>query len=133
MKNCHYLVFAIDPITNKQNKIGLAGNTLRVFRCSSALAYSKTLRALAKQQWLIKPIDGPLKVEVIFHVPRPKTISIKKRKYPHCKPDLDNLEKLLWDALEGIVFVNDSRIVTKTISKQYSSEGMIEVKIRVLK
>lgn len=131
MKNSDYFVFHLDPISNAKNKISFAGNRPRVFKSSSAVQYQKTLRELVKMQWDKAPIDKPLKVEVVFHIARPR--SIKNRKYPHCKPDLDNLEKLLWDSFEGIVFVNDSRIVTKTISKQYSNEGMIEVKIRVLR
>jgi len=34
-------------------------------------------------------------------------------KYKTTKPDLDNLEKMLWDAMEGIVFINDSLICEK--------------------
>lgn len=34
--------------------------------------------------------------------------------WPKCtKPDMDNLEKLLWDACEGVVYVNDSLIWRK--------------------
>ena len=36
------------------------------------------------------------------------------------KPDNDNLEKLIWDAMEGLVYENDSRIVSKNgIFKRY--------------
>ena len=45
---------------------------------------------------------------VTFRLTRPKSV---KSKYPHKKPDLDNLIKAVWDALEGVVYINDSRIV----------------------
>ena len=38
-------------------------------------------------------------------------------KLPAAKPDLDNLDKLVLDALEGIVFHNDSQAVQQCIQK----------------
>jgi Holliday junction resolvase RusA-like endonuclease len=35
------------------------------------------------------------------------------------KPDLDNLDKFVLDALQGLIFANDSQIVSQTICKSY--------------
>jgi Holliday junction resolvase RusA-like endonuclease len=35
------------------------------------------------------------------------------------RPDLDNLDKFVLDALQGLIFENDSQIVSQTISKSY--------------
>lgn len=46
------------------------------------------------------------------------------------KPDIDNLEKNLWDALNGIVFVDDSLICVKNqIVKRYSLRPRICLEI----
>jgi len=130
LKNADYLCFPIDPIPKGQLFVTRTG---RSYWPKKVTQYMEEIRAMAKKQWKKEPLDKPLKVEVVFHIPRPKSVSMKKRKYPSVKPDLDNLLKSFFDALEGVVFVNDSRIVTMTVSKQYSSEGNIELKIRALK
>lgn len=131
MKNAHYLVFHVDPTpTNghKRTKTGIQ------YMPKHLKDYKEEIRRAAKAQWGARKIlDDALKVEVIFHLSRPASISVKKRKYPCVKPDLDNLEKILYDSMEGVIYINDSRIVTKTVSKWYSTQGMIEVKVKVLK
>jgi len=53
--------------------------------------------------------------------------------FKNTKPDLDNLEKLLFDALQGVVYVNDSQIYKKKyISKIYGLTPGIELEIEVL-
>jgi len=48
------------------------------------------------------------------------------------KPDLDNLEKLLFDAMQGVVFVNDSQIYKKEfVLKLYGKEPKIIVEMEV--
>ena len=77
------------------------------------------------------PYDEPIAVEVLFVFPPLSTFSKKKKAeiesgviyYKETKPDLtDNLNKGVFDALEGIVYVNDSRICAVTSKKIY---GMI--------
>ena len=73
--------------------------------------------------------DGPLHLQLVFKMPRPR--SVKGQRYPAVKPDLSNLEKAVEDALEGIVYTNDSRIVSKTSRKIYSEDGFSGVYIKV--
>ena len=67
-------------------------------------------------------IDGPVRIEYVhFIFPIPKSISNKKKDLiiegnePECykttRPDIDNCMKALWDACNGILFTDDSRIV----------------------
>lgn len=58
-----------------------------------------------------KPWDCPVLVtKIIVRRTRPKS---NKDPYPHKRPDLDNLEKAFFDALSGMVYVDDARIVKK--------------------
>ena len=75
-----------------------------------------------------KLLDGPLALEATFYLLRPKSIP-KKRKYPHTKPDLDNLIKAVCDALKGLIYTEDSRIVDKIIRKRYGDPPRVELKI----
>lgn len=75
-------------------------------------------------------LDGPLELIAIFYLARPKS-SPKSRKWPDTRPDLDNLEKAVTDALHGIVYYNDSRICRMVVEKRFG-EPRIEISIREL-
>lgn len=45
------------------------------------------------------------------------------------KPDKDNLDKPVQDAMEGLVYTNDSRIYHSTVEKVYSETPGIEIKV----
>lgn len=83
-----------------------------------------------------EPLDGPLAVTVTVILPIPNLFSAKKRDkairgevLPYKKPDLDNVEKSLWDALQGIYYTNDSRICRKNIQKIYGEQPGMMVEI----
>lgn len=64
-----------------------------------------------------EPFDGPLRVQVTFYLPKPRTVT---RELPSVKPDLDKLQRALGDMLTiaGII-ADDARIVTWHSSKRY--------------
>ena len=77
-----------------------------------------------------KPLEGPLVVELFFAMPRPKSLP-KKVIYHTKKPDVDNLQKSVIDALaNAAIFKNDSQIVYKTATKYYSDRPGVKVVIR---
>lgn len=76
-----------------------------------------------------KLLDGPLCLDVSFFLLRPKSRP-KKEKYPDRKPDLDNLVKSVKDALEGIIYTNDSRITDEVVRKRYGDPPRVEITIR---
>lgn len=75
--------------------------------------------------------DGPIRMHARFIFPWPTGTSAKKRKsgcfWKATKPDLDNLEKLLNDAAEGVIYMNDSRIADKHVQKVYGDTPCIEI------
>jgi len=82
------------------------------------------------------PYDCALEVDVTFVFPPPSTFSKKKLEqlksgvkfYKTTKPDLtDNLMKGLFDAMEGIIYVNDSRVCKIQSEKIYGLIPMIEI------
>jgi Holliday junction resolvase RusA-like endonuclease len=73
-------------------------------------------------QYKGEPLDCPLCVVITAWRTRPKTRA--KDVWADTKPDYDNIEKLLGDALEGILWVNDSRIVDGRCVKKYAPPGV---------
>ncbi len=74
------------------------------------------------------PLDEPLGMGLQFDLPRPKSLS-KKRQWPSVKPDLDNLVKAIQDALNGVYYVDDSRICEMVIRKRYGPNPGVEISL----
>ena len=74
------------------------------------------------------PKDVPLHMTAIFYRTRPKHLK-KSVLYPTTRPDLDNYFKLLIDALQGFLFIDDSQIVSMNTAKLFGSPPRIELEI----
>lgn len=91
------------------------------------------VRALIAEKWAaehgVDRREGPIGMAILVLFPRPKSHFTNKPHphelkenmpiYPTVKPDFDNLEKLVADALQGVAFLDDSQIVQTTFQKQY--------------
>ena len=79
---------------------------------NSFKAVSKLVAKVAMKG--LPPFLGPLRVDVEFVLPRPKRLVWKNKKMPRerhiIKPDRDNLEKSIFDALNGIVWGDDCQV-----------------------
>lgn len=101
------------------------------------VAYQRVVSTIARNYMRGKaPIDAPVNV-IITHVkPRPKSHTIAQKAVPWAttKPDLDNIAKVILDAMNGIVFSDDSRVALLSIQKVYrhSQEEYIEVSVHDL-
>lgn len=77
---------------------------------------------------------APLSIRVMAFFSIPKSWSNKKRlqaiagDIQHTtKPDLDNLLKIVCDALNGIIYDDDKQIVAASVSKHYSETPRVEI------
>ena len=73
------------------------------------------------------PLLGPLYVHVEAVFPRPKALQTKKlanvRMWHQKKPDRDNLDKAVLDALTGIAWVDDCQVCDGGQRKRYTHPG----------
>ena len=58
--------------------------------------------------------DKPIEIWITAVFPKAKT---SKKEYPTLKPDIDNIQKAVFDGLNGIAYNDDKQIVTATIHK----------------
>ena len=78
--------------------------------------YMATIKQMASDAMLGKPpIDGPVTMKVVAVFPWPKSMSARKRALPGAerkasRPDLDNLVKIVKDALNLVVYSDDAQI-----------------------
>lgn len=95
--------------------------------------YNPSRKHKAAAQWSLatqyhdKPLEGPLEILLEFYFSAPVSCSKKKQReiysgsIPYTKkPDVDNLIKLTLDAMNGIVFKDDSLVVKISAIKCYS-------------
>lgn len=71
-------------------------------------------------------LDGPLELIVTVNLEKPTSWSKRKcaeTKFPTGKPDLDNVAKLIGDALNGIVWRDDSQIAALHIARRFVTGG----------
>lgn len=78
--------------------------------------------------------EQSLKAEVLIGASIPKSYSKKKQALcrdgmivPAKKPDVDNVLKAVFDALQGYAYEDDSQIVVIHAEKMYSEEPFVEV------
>lgn len=75
-------------------------------------------------------LAGPVLVRLRFWLPRPK--SLPKRVVEHVtKPDLDKLVRAVFDALTGVVWVDDNQVVRVDARKRYEVAGGPHVEVSV--
>ena len=88
-------------------------------------AFKATVRLSAKVAYHGAPLDKPLNVSLVFVMPRPTNLIWKKRdmpRLPHAKkPDADNLVKSVFDALNGLLWVDDSQVHCLSVVKWIAS------------
>lgn len=83
-----------------------------------------------------KPLEGRINVKIVAHFPLPKQASKKDKEQmllgniaPTKKPDIDNIVKIILDALNKIAFADDNQITKMEVEKIYGEEEKVYVKI----
>lgn len=71
-------------------------------------------------------LDGPLRLTVDVYVLRPKSV---KREYPVGRPDLSNYVKAIEDALNRVIWTDDSRVVELVARKLYGDPPRVDILI----
>lgn len=65
-----------------------------------------------------EPLDGPLQVDMLFYMERPKTV---RRDYPTVVPDLSKLVRAVEDSLtDAGIWADDARVVDMHAAKAYA-------------
>lgn len=112
------------PFRRKDGTIGVAvheggkAQSLKQWRAAIAAC----ARLWLEQNGMPAPVDGPVGINVTFYLPRPKSAP-KRVQHPATKPDWDKLARAVGDALKGIAYTEDSRIVDAHVSKRFAIDS----------
>jgi len=94
--------------------------------------YTEYKRLIRMQTKIAKPLEGAIKLSVVFQFKKPKSWSKKKRAaaYWHTqKPDTDNLLKGIKDALNKLAYWDDSQICDLDAVKVWGETDKIVVEL----
>lgn len=85
------------------------------------------------------PLDGPLKIRFTFYAQRPTghygsgrnsdRLKPSAPPYPTSRPDALKLARAVEDALSGILYRDDSQIVTELLEKRYGTPERVEIQV----
>lgn len=102
---------------------------------------TKDYENLIKQYFKVKypryePLDGRVAIKIIAYFEVTKNTTKKDKKLieegllsPTKKPDIDNIVKIILDALNKMAFKDDNQITKLEVEKLYGAEEKIVVKV----
>jgi len=110
----HTYIIDVDPVAKGRPRFTKAG---RAYTPQKTKQFSEDVKEYM-EMYFIEKLEGALHVDLTFFIKRPKTV---RRKYPTVKPDIDNFEKAIYDALNEILWHDDCQIVSHNVAKKYST------------
>jgi len=101
----------------KNGRVVMVESSLKVKPWRATVA-EQTARYMSWET--LNPLDKPVEIALVFHLPRPKTV---KREWPSVKPDLDKLIRSTFDGLTtGGLYADDALVIAVSASKQYATD-----------
>ena len=133
------MILHIEPVEQARPRATHRGRHITMYDPTKVKKFKKELSQLARSQYKDEPLDGMLEVEISFYRQVQKSLSKKERARrlsgehrPTVKPDLDNYIKSTLDALNGVLWADDARIVDLHAHKYYSDDPHIEITVTEL-
>lgn len=94
----------------------------------------------AQKEYPYNPVVCPVMLHLIFTMPRPKshygtgrnseTLKASAPSWPTVKPDLTKMLRAVEDALKGVVWKDDSQVVSQVTLKRYGDRPGVDVMIK---
>lgn len=126
-----------NPVPKGRPRFSKVGGFVRSYTPKKTSDYEAQVKAIAQQAMTREPLETPLAAFLYFRLPIPKSYPKKRiaaclagSERPIKKPDLDNLAKSVLDGLNGVVWADDSQIVSLHVTKVYASAPGVDVHIR---
>ncbi len=140
--NDYTLVVLGDPKAQGRARARNAGKFIQIYDDPKSAKKKREFGVIIQEQAPEKLLDCPLRVDLVFCMPRPqghygtgRNAGVLKSSAPinHTKrPDIDNLRKLVMDAMTGIFWRDDSLVCEGTTWKRYSDRPRTEIYIKKL-
>ncbi len=111
--------------------------TGRIYTPQNTRSYEELIRQYFKIKYpRYETLEGRLAVKIIAYFKPAKNTTKKNRELmlsgtlsPIKKPDIDNIGKVMLDALNKIAFKDDNQVTKLEVEKKYNDEEKVYIKI----
>ena len=134
------VMFSVEgtPIGKGRPKFARRGNFVSTYTPTKTRDYEAIIAQAAKEAMATaEPLKTPVAAYIYITVPIPQSYSKKRTEAclkdierPTKKPDIDNVAKCFLDAMNDVVYKDDTQVLTLHVTKVYGSVGMVEVMVR---
>jgi Holliday junction resolvase RusA-like endonuclease len=127
-----------NPIGKGRPKFARRGNFVSTYTPTKTRDYETVIKEAAKKAMGSNELlETPVTVAIYITVPIPQSYSKKRTEAclkdierPIKKPDIDNIAKCFLDAMNDIVYKDDTQVLTLHVTKVYGTVGMVEVMVK---
>jgi len=127
----------LEPKGKGRPRFSRHGKFTKVYTDQATLDYETAIQAYAsKAMGAQKPLEIPVGVYLYIRLPVPQSYSKKRTEAclagserPSKKPDIDNVAKCFLDAMNGVIYLDDTQVVDLHIKKLYSAVAGVDVAI----
>lgn len=124
-----------EPVGKGRPKFSSRGGFARAYTPKKTIDYEKKV----KESYTGEKFEGALRVEITAFFPVPKSTSKKNRAKMlsdeiKCtkKPDIDNIAKIILDALNGVAYEDDKQVISLEVNKMYGEVPKVAVSLQEL-
>jgi len=134
------IVIMGEPVAQGRPRFSTASGFVRAYDPAKSKDYKQYVRLAASQQMEgNSPMEGALSLSIVVYRGLPASWSkirtgeaLRGALRPTTRPDLDNYVKGIKDALKGVVWADDSQVVSyrEPFGKWYSTKPRIVIEVR---
>lgn len=135
------LVIEGEPIGKGRPRVTNRGSFAHAYTPSKTKNYERLIQNTFLSKYNYEDIlQGPIEANIVAYFPIPSSVSKKKQSLllnnfeKHTKkPDIDNVVKSVFDALNNLAFEDDSNIIRVSAKKLYSTNPRVELELKEVK
>ncbi|WP_237173024.1 RusA family crossover junction endodeoxyribonuclease [Paracandidimonas lactea] len=128
------------PVGKGRPRAAKRGRHITLYTPEETASYESTVALAAGQAMAGQPlIDGPVDVLMRIALPVPASWSQKKQRealagtlVPTVKPDMDNVIKAVFDAINGVVWNDDTQVADLRVQRRYGAAPGVSVVVMTL-
>jgi Holliday junction resolvase RusA-like endonuclease len=134
------ITFKVDanPVGKQRARYVKRGNFVQTYTPEKTRTYETLIKdAAIEAMGASEPLETPVSLYLYIRAPIPQSYSKKKVadclngfEKPIKKPDASNVLKSVEDAMNGVVYKDDTQIVNIHVTKVYSSQSGIDVCVK---
>jgi Holliday junction resolvase RusA-like endonuclease len=127
-----------NPVGKQRPRFSRRGKFVSTYTPTKTRDYESVIKEAAqKAMGSNELLETPVTVAIYITIKTPSSYSKKRTEAclsgserPTKKPDIDNIAKCFLDAMNQVVYLDDTQVLTLHVTKVYGTVGMVEVMVK---